>query len=837
MHLPDLPQVPHDVALVREAFEALGYTPVLPELANNPSASTVLRNIEAWSHSDSVRPPDVVVVYFASHAVIRSDSQAELMTFDREPSTRQASGITIPRLQRAFSDRLGGIMVILGTGSRIGNSTITMAHRKGPPLWVMSCLQDERERRKSNFARTLATTLQQLNHGSAPPKDLTEFSARIRKRMLPDRAEHGPVIQWWDSGASSAFHRFFPGSRRPRSAGIPPLPADIAPWFGQSSVLEAVMDWLLYQPDDDRPRIVTGPQASGKTTLLRFLERQLAQRRSRDADASSREQDDRGGTFLPVLLTAVPGTTDDMSRDLIRQLGFGKYAENSWIAQVASSPDMVLVLLDRLHEASPNQRRSIVDQVVRPLQQLPGVRFVIADDPTQLGDELGTDVEVLGLPDLPGGPRERVAAEDGRRQSRTALSRSAHSGIGHEPYFFLSYARRDNRDAFVERFYDDLVQELLRTGADPDLLPPFRDVERLTLGADWRRELGAAVGRCRAFVALYSPAYLNSEYCGKEWTAFRERLEEYRRETEIDVPALVPVLWAPLQGDLPEEIGRFQYQEAGMGEEYSTRGLMHILRTDPTGPAYRMAVERVAYQVRAVADRFRLPPAPGLDLGELRGLFPAASHQGAAAPKTGHVLVFVAAGVADALPEGRHRAEYYGRSPWEWTPYHPPRNPTIVHRVQRMIVQQGYTSSIETVDHGLSSRLDEAMENNQASILLVDPWAVRIPVYRDVLAEFDRRLHPTTGVLVPCHDVDEESGSEEIWEDLSRVLPRNWRRYNDPLFRVRVAEDEFDGQLAAMLDVAQNRLMDLKSNPSQLPEGPPPPRLAVGHETDDSSPA
>lgn len=73
------------------------------------------------------------------------------------------------------------------------------------------------------------------------------------------------------------------------------------------------------------------------------------------------------------------------------------------------------------------------------------------------------------------------------------------------------------------------------------------------------------------------------------------------------------------------------------------------------------------------------------------------------------------------------------------------------------------------------------------------------------------------------------------------MLWRNWRRRNDPtdpLFRVRVTEDEFDDRLAVMLAVAQNRLMDMENNtPFRLPEGPPSPLLAEERETDDSSPA
>ncbi|MEV7152939.1 FxsC protein [Streptomyces sp. NPDC093084] len=834
--LPELPQVPEDIARVREAFETLGYTPVLPELGDNPSTATVLRNIEDWARSKRVHPSDVVVVYFASHTTIRPDGTPQLMAFDSEPSTGQPSGITIPRLHQAFSGRLSGLMLILDTG--FPPATRKPADSQDPPLWVLACHLGIRDRLSSAFALALTAELSRPNRGSAALADLEGLATRIKKRISPEWTTSARALDYWGPGAPSAFHRFFPDSGRPRTVAIPPLPANVAPWAGQSNVLEAIMDWLLYQPGDDRPRIVTGPQGSGKTTVLRFLERQIAQRSIPDPDTIHREDHAR---VRAVLLSSISDSADAVSRDLVLQLGYGRRSKN-WISQVASTPGTVLVLLDRLHEAFPSQRRSIVDQVVRPLQQLPGVRFVIADDSTQLANELGTDVEVLRLPDswLQGATG---TPEDVRRKPQKSTPRPSVSlGAGPEPYFFLSYARRGNSDEFVNRFYDDLVQELRRFGADPAAQPPFRDVEGLGLGSDWARVLGDAVGRCRAFVALYSPAYLNSEYCGREWTAFRERLREYRQATDIDAPALVPVLWAPMEGELPDEIARFQYNDAGMGEEYSTHGLMQLLRTDPTGPAYRRVVEKVAERVRIAADRFRLPFTPGLDLGEVRGLFPVAEHQRPAALSAPHVQVFVAAGIVNALPEGRHRPEYYGRSPWEWTPYHPPKHPTITHRAQRMIVDEGFTCNIEVVDDRLSSRLHEATANNQISILLVDPWAVRTPAYRDVLAEFDNQHHPTTGLLVPCHDGDEESGSEEIWEDLSRVLRRNWHRRNDPhdpLFRVRVAKAEFDSRLAVMLTVAQNRLIEMENTTTyRLPEGPP--RLSSSPKSrinDDSSPA
>ncbi|MFF7476163.1 TIR-like protein FxsC [Streptomyces sp. NPDC008092] len=396
-----------------------------------------------------------------------------------------------------------------------------------------------------------------------------------------------------------------------------------------------------------------------------------------------------------------------------------------------------------------------------------------------------------------------------------------------EPYFFLSYARRDDSDAFVGRFYRDLVDELERLGAGSGMQPAFRDVERLGLGSDWERVLGRAVGRCRAFVALYSSSYMRSLYCGKEWTAFRDRLTQYRQETDIDVPALVPVMWAPLRGPLPDEVARLQYSEPRMGAEYAEYGLQALLRTDPTGHGYRKAVSVIADRVRHVAERFRLPHTEGLDLGTVQGCFPVPQGQQPMERDLGHVRIFVAAGTAERLPEGRRHIEYYGRTPLEWTPYHPPVRPTLAHRAQRVIIDEGCTSSLEAIDDELGRKLEAAMSESQTSILLVDAWAAAAEPYRAALADFDRQNHPVTGVLVPCHDSDEESADEALWTRLRQVFRRNWMRRNDPydpLFRVRVGKENFDDHLAVMVAVAQSRLME-SAVPRWLPEGPAASRL------------
>jgi FxsC-like protein len=293
------------------------------------------------------------------------------------------------------------------------------------------------------------------------------------------------------------------------------------------------------------------------------------------------------------------------------------------------------------------------------------------------------------------------------------------------------------------------------------------------------------------------------------------------------VPALIPVLWLPMRGSMPPEISQYQYYEPEMGEEYAERGLMGLLRTDPGGPAYRTVVEHIAKRVRHVADRFRLPRAENLDLATVRSPFPEYDIAEPVERSTGHVRVFLAAGMAGGLPEGRRSPEYYGRSPLDWTPYHPPVHPTVAHRAQRVIIDEGCTTSLEVVDRDLGAKLEEAMRDNQTSVLLVDAWAARATPYREPLADYDRQNHPVTGVLVPCHDSDDESADEDLWEDVREIFQRNWMRRNDPydpLFRVRVDKDHFERRLAVMVTVAQNRLME-NAVPRRLPAGRPVPRM------------
>ncbi|MFE3872886.1 TIR-like protein FxsC [Kitasatospora sp. NPDC059146] len=388
------------------------------------------------------------------------------------------------------------------------------------------------------------------------------------------------------------------------------------------------------------------------------------------------------------------------------------------------------------------------------------------------------------------------------------------------PFFFFSYAHRDQLagGSFVDQFFSDLRDELalLEPAAGPDVLG-YRDTERLRLGDDWEKQLSGTVATCRTLVALYSPAYFASAYCGKEWAAFNERMIRHRDLTGRSVPALIPVIWEPPSAELPAEVLRIQYLQHDLGEAYAADGLRALLRADPRGPDYLRVVRVIAERVRESAAQC-LAELPSLDLGRVDGWSRAPVEEQLSA-RPGLVRLFVAAGRAtrgdgpSAEPAG---GGWYGPEPWDWAPYHPPTLPSLVARAQQVITRAGHITTMDEIGPGLAGELDRAREGNQVSVLLVDPWSAGQEPYRQALREFDDQNHPVTGVLLPVGTDDPPDGPARarLWEGVRTVFPRNWlhRSGPEPLFRVKVTRERFESELLRAVTVAQNRLLDEEDN-------------------------
>lgn len=183
-------------------------------------------------------------------------------------------------------------------------------------------------------------------------------------------------------------------------------------------------------------------------------------------------------------------------------------------------------------------------------------------------------------------------------------------------YFFLSYARADSLDdPLLEQFFRDLRAEVRRRSGQPDINSiSFFDMTSIQPEQIWSTELRAALSRCRTFVALCSPSYFASEYCGREWGAFVERIDQ-DRATEIQSGSpLLPVIWTPLR-QAPEALADLQYDHSSLGEEYAKFGLRYLMRLKRYHDEYQEFLMTLAERIVLIAeDESLLSPIelPGL---------------------------------------------------------------------------------------------------------------------------------------------------------------------------------------------------------------------------------
>src|SRR5947207_1071823 len=158
-----------------------------------------------------------------------------------------------------------------------------------------------------------------------------------------------------------------------------------------------------------------------------------------------------------------------------------------------------------------------------------------------------------------------------------------------EKWFFMSYARFDREtDKFkcIERFFDDLNEHIRALKHIREKHAGFFDTRSIEPGELWPDDLGQSLRACHVMVSLYSPAYFDSEYCGKEWEVFRSRVRAAYKENP---PLILPVMLYPPQDllPLPEAIADIQYVNDDFPEVYRNEGLRYLMVRDAQKDNYQ----------------------------------------------------------------------------------------------------------------------------------------------------------------------------------------------------------------------------------------------------------
>jgi TIR domain-containing protein len=199
------------------------------------------------------------------------------------------------------------------------------------------------------------------------------------------------------------------------------------------------------------------------------------------------------------------------------------------------------------------------------------------------------------------------------------------------PYeFFLSYTRSNNNDTHLNRFFEDLSDEIRdRRGLARDAEVGFFDQRDIELGETWDARIAKALQASKVMVCIYSPSYFKQPYCGKEWTAFYERCEQSRRKgTYASLPPLIkPVLWIPLSESLAPTVADLQYLRGNAASNVNRHGLKYVLQqVAKFRSEYIDYVRDLAIEIMQAARDYPLPPMRGglRSLAKIRPYFPKA---------------------------------------------------------------------------------------------------------------------------------------------------------------------------------------------------------------------
>ena len=353
--------------------------------------------------------------------------------------------------------------------------------------------------------------------------------------------------------------------------------------------------------------------------------------------------------------------------------------------------------------------------------------------------------------------------------------------------FFFSYARY-NQGAYLDKFVGELTS-LLRNRAgryEDDFVFFDRGIEP---GADWSAQIREALRTCQIFFSLESPAYFQREYCGKEWSAFRKRLEAHSHATQRAVPSLlIRIQWMPLLESqlksIPQAVQKIQDTRGDLGDLYAKKGFEHLLRLN-LEREYQEALTRLVERVIDALEKHHLPPASEIpDLSEIESAFqcpekPAAA--GMASAGVRHVLIGVIAGAWEEVRSFRQTHDSYGSEPEDWRPFHPTVTQRIGPIVQGVASDLDLTSIILQMDGTLPKKLHEAEGTRNLVVFLLDPWALRLDERRKHALAYDAKHCLNCSLLIPWPSDTQTRDHRAKLSDLVRAaLARTSQREPGP---------------------------------------------------------
>lgn len=399
-------------------------------------------------------------------------------------------------------------------------------------------------------------------------------------------------------------------------------------------------------------------------------------------------------------------------------------------------------------------------------------------------------------------------------------------------WFFLSYARDDNKDGYVKKFYEDLRRAVAgKTGTINENEAGFFDGEAIEPGTKWSQELGDALQQSRCFISVFSPTYFQKKFCGKEWSVFDERQAAYAATLAAGAPTpnlMIPILWEKkkyVEPVIPSALSAIQFNHDDFGDKYTEYGLRQMMKLNKFRDAYESFIDVFSDKLIDTARTHLLPPLPNLaPLETITPTFPASIGTGTIPvpvvikPNDGAnpryvKFVFVVGPQAELqAAQLRTKLDHYGASGAEWHPYLPDALDDVDIMVKGVVLQEKLSPEDSfAVDGDLLDKIGAADKLNQIVVIVVDTWTLQLQNYRQIMKNADEKLQFTNCImLVPWNEKDEESVKNiEKLQATVKAAFENRILNNSPNFLSRISSvDELKAQLSMVLQRTKMKLIE-----------------------------
>jgi FxsC-like protein len=339
------------------------------------------------------------------------------------------------------------------------------------------------------------------------------------------------------------------------------------------------------------------------------------------------------------------------------------------------------------------------------------------------------------------------------------------------PFFFLSYAHSHRQDALdpddpdqmTGRLFKDLSDHISDVTGRLASSVGFMDRE-LQAGNEWPWRLSRNLATCRVFVPMYSRRYFQSEHCGKEWAAFRDRARNGSAHASGHVEAILPALWRPISYEaLPEAASEIHFNPGELGQIYAEYGFHGIMKLARFSDEYQWVVFHLAERILQVAEQAP-DPGPAMDYGALVSAFGAAPDM----PGDKRLRIIIVAPRRGDLPPGRS-GDHYGQSPRDWNPYAPDSVEPLAEHAIVLARRDEFRPELGDIYEQADDLMrDAGPVPGSAAVLLIDPWAVLQSHCRQILARLDELDKPWVQVVVVWNRKDAEMAAAE--GELRRAL-------------------------------------------------------------------